>query len=327
MADQVKYILTKEDENLYIKELLQRRLLFSSRLRRKLKAEGGVTLNGEPVRLRAKGREGDVLCVSWPEENSYFEPEDIPLGVPYEDGDLLVVDKPAGIVVHPTKNFQNGTLANALAYRMKEQGVNYKIRFVNRLDMNTSGLVIVAKNAHAQDFLSHEMAHDRVFTQYLALVYGEIAKDGTIDAPIDKDPCHVARRMVRADGYPSVTHYHVLRSFAAGELPGAPCEAPCTLLAIKLDTGRTHQIRVHLTHIGHPIVGDDLYAPVCGYDPPYPVPRQLLHAARLCFIHPQSGEPVDVFASLPEDMRNLIGEVAAIASESYLKVDIFRRIK
>ncbi len=320
MSEDIRYVLTKEDEDLYIKELLQRRLLFSSRLRRKLKMSGSVTLNGRPARLRDRGREGDVLCVSWPEEQSYFEPEPFELDIPFEDDDLLLVNKPAGMVVHPTKNFQSGTLANALAFRMNEDHVNYKIRFVNRLDMNTSGLVIVAKNAHAQDFLSRQMEKNAVFKQYLALVYGDIAQDGLVDAPIAKDPDHVARRAVREDGYASVTHYRVLRRFASGELPGAPGSCPCTLLALKLETGRTHQIRVHMTYIGHPIVGDDLYAPVCGFDPPYPIGRQALHAARLVFRHPQGGL-VKAFAPLPADLRTLLGEEAAAAAEAELSVD------
>ena len=299
MAD-IRYTLTKEDENLYIKELLRRRLLFSSRLVRKIKVEGEVFLNDKPAKLMYKGKEGDVLRAVYPEEESYFEPQNIPVEIPYEDDDLLIVNKPAGLIVHPTKNFQDGTLANAIAWHIRERGDSYKLRFVNRLDMYTSGLVIVAKNAHCQDFLSHEMDADRVIKKYLAVVNGKVSEDGTVDAPIDKDPDHVARRIVTPDGYPSVTHYKVLENFGDAY----------TLLELKLDTGRTHQIRVHMTHIGHPIAGDELYGPVCGYDElPEDMPRQALHAAHLEFTHPVSGKTVAVDAPLPKDMEAFLTRV------------------
>ena len=249
MAD-ISYVLTKEDEQYYIKELLRKRLLFSSRLVRKIKVEGEVFLNDKPAKLLYKGKAGDVLRAVYPEEESYFEPENIPIEIAYEDDDLLVVNKPAGLIVHPTKNFQEGTLANAIAWHIQERGEHYKLRFVNRLDMNTSGLVIVAKNPHCQDFLMHEMDANRVRKIYKAVVYGNVAEEGfegTVDAPIDKDPNHVARRIVTESGYPSVTHYKVLENYNG-----------YSLLELKLDTGRTHQIRVHMTHLGHPVAGDDL---------------------------------------------------------------------
>ncbi|MCQ2561778.1 MAG: RluA family pseudouridine synthase, partial [Clostridia bacterium] len=205
MSEDINYILTTEDEGLYIKEILQRRFDFSSRLMRKIKVSGNIILNGMPARLRDKGIPGDSLLVSFPEETSYFEPENIPLDVVYEDKDLLIVNKQPWLVVHPTKNYQSGTLANALAWKLKEENVNYKIRFVNRLDRDTSGLVIVAKNAHCQDFLSAESEKNRTVKKYKAIVHGIVEKDLVIDEPIDKDPNHKARRMVRPDGYPSVT--------------------------------------------------------------------------------------------------------------------------
>lgn len=294
---EIRYTLTKEDEGLYIKELLRRRLLFSSRLVKKIKVEGEVFLNDKPAKILYKGKCGDVLRAVYPEEESYFEPQNIPIEIPYEDEDLLVVNKPAGLIVHPTKNFQDGTLANAISWHINERGDHYKLRFVNRLDMNTSGLVIVAKNAHAQDFLSHEMDADRVVKKYLAVVYGKISESGTVNAPIDKDPNHVARRMVTPTGYPSVTHYSLLENFGD----------EYSLLELKLDTGRTHQIRVHMTYLGHPIAGDDLYGPVCGYNElPEDMQRQALHAAHLEFTHPVSGKLISVDAPLPYDMQQFI---------------------
>lgn len=306
MDSKLIYNLKAEDEALYIKELLQRRFHFSSRLIRKLKIQGGVFVNGKPARLNERGRAGDVLGVVYPEETSYFEPEDIPVAVVYEDDDLLVVNKQPGLVVHPTKNYQSGTLANALTNHMKNNGQTYKIRFVNRLDRDTSGLIIIAKNSHCQDFLVHEMEDNAIVKQYLAIVHGIVREDeGTIDLPIDKDSDHVARRKVTQEGYPSVTHFKVLERFAPGpadgSLPGY------SLLQVKLDTGRTHQIRVHLTHSGHPILGDELYGQLYGYSTiPDWMPRQALHAAELEFRQPATGAWLKVKADLPRDMEHCL---------------------
>ena len=302
MAESARYLLTAEDEGLYMREILQRRLSFSGRLIKKIKYDGRLLLDGKPVKLRDKGMRGQLLEAVYPEEASYFEPEDIPVDVVYEDSDLLIVNKQPGIVVHPTKGYQTGTLANALANLLKDREESFKIRFVNRLDRDTSGLVIVAKNAHAQDFLSSEMEKDRVVKIYYAIVHGIVEEDGVVDAPIDKDPDHAARRHVTPLGYPSVTHYTVVERFPApsgttGRLDGY------TLLKLRLDTGRTHQIRVHMTYIGHPLVGDELYGQLYGYDvPPDWMPRQALHAASLELVQPVSGALVRALAPMPADM-------------------------
>lgn len=293
----VSYTLTKEDEELYIKEILQRRLLFSSRLIRRLKVnEGTLTLDGKAVRLRERGREGQILICNYPEETSYFEPENIPLDVAYEDDDLLVINKQPFITVHPTKNYREHTLANAISYYIREKGDTYKLRFVNRLDRDTSGLLIVAKNPHAQDFLNHEMEFDRVIKKYYAIVHGRIDEDGTVDQPIGKNPDHVARRMVREDGAPSVTHYKILGH--GKEEDGQDV----TLLSLKLDTGRTHQIRVHMDWLGHTLYGDDLYG-----SPAFPEKfgRQALHAYSLTFTHPKTGETINIETKMPKDMEDL----------------------
>jgi len=313
----INYTTTIEDEGLYVKEVMQRRLKFSSRLMRKLKlSDGALTLDGKNVRIRDRVTAGQLLCVAYPEETSYFEPENIPLDVVCEDEDLLLVNKQPGIVVHPTKNYQNGTLANALVWRMNEQGISYKPRFVNRLDRDTSGLVIVGKNSHTQDYLMHEMEADRVEKTYVAIVHGiagPVGFEGTVDAPIDKDPNHVARRHVTPTGYPSVTHYKVLAvsDFDAGQ--GGQCRG-YSLLQLRLETGRTHQIRVHMTHLGHPLVGDELYGQLYGYSEiPAWMPRQALHARQLRFRHPADNRLVEARAPLPEDMMNCI---------SYLELDV-----
>lgn len=295
-----KYIVTKEDEGRYVKEILNLRMQLSSRLLKKIKVSGDILLNGKHVNVRARVYEGDEVRAVYPDEQSYFEPQDIPLDVVYEDEDLLIVNKQAGLIVHPTYNFPDGTLANALAFRMKERGEVYKLRFVNRLDMYTSGLIIIAKNAHCQDFISNEMKENRVIKKYKAIVHGIMPDSGTIDKPIDKDPNHIARRIVTPTGYPSVTHFKTEKIFpdaVYGAIRGF------SLVDLKLDTGRTHQIRVHLTDMGHPLVGDELYAQLYGYDVnPEWMPRQALHSYYLEFEHPRDGHIVRAEAELPSDM-------------------------
>ena len=318
MENAISYVWTKEDEDLYVKEVLQRRFAVSSRLMRKIKTSGQIALDGHAARLRDKGRTGQTLTVAFPEESSYFEPEDIPLDVVYEDSDLLVVNKQPFLVVHPTKNYQSGTLANALAYRLQEKGERWKIRFINRLDRDTSGLVLVAKNGHAQDAVSSQMEKGTTVKKYLALVHGLFEEpDGRVDLPIDKDPDHKARRMVKEDGYPSTTLYKVLQSWDVPDL--GPDFSPWTgekriggysLVELTLLTGRTHQIRVHMTHLGHPIAGDELYGQLYGYEAETDVlGRQALHACSLKLAQPMTGEPIELKTAMPADMAECIERI------------------
>ncbi len=318
MANDITYRLTEADEGLYVKEVLQRRFSLSSRLMRKIKISGQIALDGQKARLRDKGRSGQMLTVSFPKESSYFDPENIPLDVVYEDDDLLVVNKQPFLVVHPTKNYQSGTLANALAYRLQERGESWKIRFINRLDRDTSGLVLVAKNGHAQDAVSAQMEQGTTEKKYLALVHGLFEEtEGRIDAPIDKDPDHKARRMVREDGYPSVTLYKVLDSWNVPDLgpdftpwQGAKRIDGYSLVELTLLTGRTHQIRVHLTHLGHPIAGDELYGQLFGYEAGTDVlNRQALHAYSLRLKQPLTGGPIHLQTPMPDDIKACIERI------------------
>ena len=318
MENAITYVWTKEDEGLYVKEVLQRRFAVSSRLMRKIKVSGQIALDGRAARLRDKGRTGQTLTVAFPEESSYFEPEDIPLDVVYEDSDLLVVNKQPFLVVHPTKNYQSGTLANALAYRLRENGERWKIRFINRLDRDTSGLVLVAKNGHAQDAVSSQMEKGTTVKKYLALVHGLFEEpEGRIDLPIDKDPDHKARRTVREDGYPSTTLYKVLQSWDVPDLGpdfkpwnGEKRIEGYSLVELTLLTGRTHQIRVHMTHLGHPIAGDELYGQLYGYEAGTDVlDRQALHACSLKLAQPMTGEPIELKTAMPADMAECIERI------------------
>ncbi len=318
METAITYEWTAEDEGLYVKEVLQRRFAVSSRLMRKIKVSGQIALDGRPARLRDKGTLGQILTVAFPEESSYFEPEDIPLDVVYEDSDLLVVNKQPFLVVHPTKNYQNGTLANALAYRLQQRSERWKIRFINRLDRDTSGLVLVAKNGHAQDAVSSQMEKGTTVKKYLALVHGLFEEpEGRIDLPIDKDPDHKARRMVREDGYLSTTVYKVLKNWDVPDL--GPDFGPWSgdrriggysLVELTLLTGRTHQIRVHMTHLGHPIAGDELYGQLYGYEAGTDVlDRQALHAYSLRLAQPMTGETIELKTAMPADMAECIERI------------------
>lgn len=317
------YKVTAADGQMTVRMILKKRLGFSSRLVAKIKREGTVTRNGVEVRLFADVIEGDVIDVKIPEERCYFEPQDIPIEAVYEDEDILIINKQPGVVVHPTRGHPTGTISNGLMKRMEERGEFFKIRFVNRLDRDTSGLLIVAKNSHSQDMLIKEMKSDRVDKRYAAIVHGIIKEDsGTIDLPIGRKNEGDIRRCVMEEGYPSVTHYKVIERFP---------KAGLSFVELRLETGRTHQIRVHMSYIGHALVGDTLYGMAAenfgekgsdintngaGLDAGRRgetltpdadlIDRQALHARSLKFRLPVSGEELLAEAALPQDMQTLL---------------------
>ncbi len=319
------YTVKESDKGLTVSELLRRNFHFSSRLLTKIKKQELAKLNDIPVRGWMTPCAGDKLTVTLPEETSDFPPEDIPISVIFEDDDLLIINKQPGIVVHPTKGKPCHTIANGLMKKIIDEGSCYKIRFANRLDMNTSGLLIVAKNGFVQDRLIHQMKAGITEKKYLAVLDGIIEEDqGTVEAPIGRpDPNEVERWILPADrgGFESVTHYRVLKRFPAGY----------TLAEISLETGRTHQIRVHMASIGHPVTGDHLYN---NGDPflyrklhgdfrriegeyekstsDY-IERQALHAYHLSFIHPITGEKLTLKAPLPDDMKALIKTICSVS--------------
>ncbi len=296
--DQSKFelIIKENEKELPVKELLKRNFGFSTRLMTKLKVNDLVYLNGVPVKMYQKGNPGDRITVFLPKEKSEFEPENIPISVVYEDDDLLIINKQPGYVVHPTKGHPCHTMANGIMNYMLTQQKHYKIRFINRLDMDTSGLLAVAKNSHCQDDMSRQMSENGVTKKYIAVVKGVITEEeGTVDLPIDREHEDHVKRAVLKDGYPSVTHYRVLERFEKGY----------TLVELVLETGRTHQIRVHMSHIGHPIVGDVLY----GEASVWLIERQALHARYLSFRHPVNGYFMELEAPLPDDMTTLLEKI------------------
>lgn len=288
------YIAQKKDEGLQIKEILIRRLNFSSRFLRKLKNSNGITKNNMPVFMNVLVEEGDVIHVLFPEEMSNFEPEDIPIETVYEDENLLIINKQPGIVVHPTKGHPNGTIANALVHYMEKKREIFKIRFVNRLDRDTSGLLIIGKNAFVQEELSQQMAENLVTKKYIAIVEGILEKnEDIIHKPIKKNPGEMVR-IISEEGQASITEYKVIQRLGS----------EYTVVELILRTGRTHQIRVHMSSLGHPVVGDELY----GIENKSSMRRQALHAEYLSFIHPVHKNPMEVRAKLPYDMQKLIIE-------------------
>lgn len=275
---------------------------------------GLVRLEGRPARAAQRVRAGERVEVAPPEpEPAAARPEAIPLEVVHEDADLLVIDKPRGLVVHPAPGHPGGTLVNAVLARCPDlAAINDVVRpgIVHRLDKDTTGLLVVAKNAGAYASLSGQLKERAVRREYLALVHGQPRDEGTVEAPIGRHPTDRKRMAVVERGRPAVTRYRVLERF-----PSPPGRAPgggggrgggYALLAVRLETGRTHQIRVHMAHIGHPVAGDPLYGagPRGRRDAPdrfLGLAGQALHAGRLAFRHPRTGAWVEFSAPPPED--------------------------
>ncbi len=262
---------------------------------------GNVLVNGQPAGVRDKVWGGESITV-FPEPDAAAgpdEPEDIPLDIVFEDPAIIIINKPAGLVVHPGNGNHKGTLLNALLHHTAGAADLPRAGIVHRLDKDTSGLMVVAKTLKAHTDLVRQMHGRSVKREYLAVVQGEIDGAGTVDAPLARDPIVRTRRTVHPLGKPAITHYAVEERF-----PSA------TLLRCSLETGRTHQIRVHMKHIGHPLVGDKTYSNV-RRGRAMAFPRQALHAARLALNHPYTGERMEWEAPLPEDMESLLSLMRA----------------
>mgnify|MGYP000849357473 FL=1 len=287
------HTVTQDEVGLSINQIIKANFKFSSRFKTKMKYQQLVDLNDIQTPGFKKPEEGDVISIRLPQETSDFLVEDIPVIVLYEDDDLMFINKQPGIIVHPTKGHPHHTIANGIMKYMQDHDQSYKIRFANRIDMDTSGIVIVAKNANAQNDISHQMRSNTVHKQYIAIVNGIINEDEfTVHAPIGRPREESIKRTVLEEGgKDAITDVRVLERFTNN-----------TLVEVTLHTGRTHQIRVHLKHVGHPITGDRLY----GGDAPGLMERQALHAAQMTVRHPMTKEKLTVEASLPEDMKNCL---------------------
>lgn len=254
---------------------------------------GSILLNNAPVLMKTTMKEGDELTVILKEQKTseHIPPVPLPLHIIYEDEDILVLNKPADMPIHPSMDNYENTLGNAVAFYYKNQ-MPFVYRCVNRLDRDTSGLTIVAKNQISAGILSQMISRREIKREYLAISgKSNLPESGTIDAPIARKEASVIERIVDfSTGEPAVTHY---RAIATNK------ERNLSLLLLHLDTGRTHQIRVHMKHIGAPLIGDYLYNPDMTY-----IHRQALHSYRLTFLHPITKEPMQFIAPVPDDMQN-----------------------
>lgn len=264
----------------------------------KLLKDGGVQVGGRPVKANYRVKENDLITFRIPEA---VEPdilaEDIPLAILYEDEDVLVVDKPKGMVVHPAPGHYSGTLVNAVLFHCRGQlsGINGVLRpgIVHRIDRDTTGSVIVCKNDCAHRDIARQLKEHSINRRYTAIVCGRLKdREGTIEGAIGRDKKDRKKMAVCPEGKPAVTHYKVLQEFA-----------DYTYVECALETGRTHQIRVHMASIGHPLLGDEVYGHKCSR---YKLQGQCLHAKTLGFVHPGTGKYIEVDAPLPDYLKHLL---------------------
>ena len=262
--------------------------------------EGMVLVEGKPQKPGYRVKKGDIIHIQIPDTQEIgLVPQDLPLNIVYQDNDVAVIDKPQGMVVHPAHGHWQGTLVNALLYQVKDlSGINGELRpgIVHRLDKDTSGLLVVAKNDRAHRSLAEQIKNRRARREYVAVVHGVIKESsGTIDAPIGRSTQDRKKMAVVKEGRPAITHYTVLRRFHS-----------FTLVRVRLETGRTHQIRVHFSYIGHPVVGDKVYGPSKSR---FNLQGQALHACYLAFFHPTTGELLEFTSPLPAYFQELLSQL------------------
>lgn len=256
------------------------------------RGEDGILVNGKREHVNYILKHGDKVTLTMREAGSLnIEPVGTELDIVYEDEDLIIVNKPPHMPTHPSAGHHGDTLANGLAYYFKNKGEERVFRAVNRLDKDTSGLMAVAKNKYAHARLCDEIADGTLRRRYAAIVCGDIAEDGVVDAPIGRAADSAIKREVRADGQTALTHYKVIKRL--GEY---------TMLELELETGRTHQIRAHMAHLGHPLLGDWLY----GEEDKELFARQALHSRFISLIQPVSGKLLEFEAEFAEDMRKFV---------------------
>jgi 23S rRNA pseudouridine1911/1915/1917 synthase len=300
----LEYVVPPEEEGFVLRTILQKRMMISRKLLSRLKmTEQGITVNGERKYIDIKVKAGDLVAVRMvQEESDDIMPQDLPLHILHEDEELLVLNKEAGMIVHPTHGHYLNTIANGVVYYWQQRGVQYRFRPIHRLDQETSGTLAIAKNPYVHQQISEQMIAHEVKKEYVALVHGVVSSDaGTIHEPIDRDPESPHIRIVTPSGYDAVTHYRIEQRFAKA-----------TLVRLWLETGRTHQIRVHMKHLGHPLLGDKMYVREnADLSKPEPIDRQALHAATLGFTHPATKQWTEFHAPLPEDMAECIRRLEA----------------
>ncbi len=277
-----------KEENKLKSELLDK-MNISVRMLCSIKKEKSVTVNGKYVPMHTMVCGTDIIKIELPHESNEYEAQQMGIEVLYEDFDLLVVEKPFGMVVHPTRNHLENTMLNALKYYFDENGIKSKVRFVNRLDRDTSGILIVAKNAYAHSVLTKDTSMWEMHKKYIAVVEGKLDESGTIRLPIIKSEDGI-RRMVDENGQECVTHYRTIKS-----------NERASFVELERETGRTHQIRVHMSAIGHPLFGDELYGGNMDF-----IERQALHCIELGFYSPRLEKEIRVKTKLHDDITELL---------------------
>lgn len=289
----LNYHITEDANSLRTEQYLRRRGFSYQNLTQLKKMPESILINGVWSYMRTPLHSGDILTVHIRETESSpnIPPVELPLDIVYEDEDIVVVNKPAGMPVHPSLNNYRNSLANALMYYYQQQGKPFIFRCTNRLDRDTSGLTVIAKHMVSSSILSSMTVRHEIEREYLAVVRGSVVpSSGTIDAPIGRTGSSLIERKIDFEhGERAVTHYHVVKE-----------ENGHSLVSLILETGRTHQIRVHMQYIGFPLVGDYLYNPDMEY-----IQRQALHSCRLSFRHPITGKHIEFTADLPEDMDRI----------------------
>ena len=293
----LEYEIPSEYDGENITTVLKQHFKISTNLIKDLKKyKEGIQVNGEHKRVVDLAAKGDILKITIRDNASEnIVPTDIPLDIVYEDEDVLVINKLPNMPTHPSMGNYENSLANGVMYYYKSKGEERVFRAVNRLDKDTSGLMAVAKNSYIHARLGEEIQKKELKRKYMCIVCGDVERDGTVDAPIRRADGSVINRIVAPDGQRAVTHYRVIKRY--GEY---------TLLEMKLETGRTHQIRVHMAYIGHPLVGDWLY----GTEDHNIAKRQMLHSCYLCFTHPITGQIMDFKDEMAEDMRAFIEKLS-----------------
>lgn len=287
------YTISTEYDGFQIDKFLQAQGYSSANITAIKKMPNNVVIDGEWVHMNRKLKAGEVLTVNITEEESSekIPAIEMPLDIVYEDEDIIVVNKPAGLPIHPSLNHYEDSLANGLAYYFEQQGKPFIFRCANRLDKNTSGLTVIAKHLVSANILSTAVKNREFHREYYAIVRGTLEQsEGTIDAPIGRvDDSIITRQVDFENGEHAVTHYKVI-----DEKNGH------SLISIHLETGRTHQIRVHFKHIGHPLIGDHLYNPDFEY-----MQRQALHSHKITFLHPITKKEMEFIAAIPGDMATI----------------------
>ena len=290
----MEWKISLEYQGLTIREYLQTIHSFSKRFIIAIKFDGGrITVNGQQETVRYQLAVGDLLVIQFPPEKkgNYMTPEEMPLTIFYEDSDIIILDKPAGIATIPSPHIQTGTVANGLLAYYARKDIPYTIHTVTRLDRGTSGLLLIAKHRYSHSLLATSQLAGEVKRKYKAIVEGKLVdKQGVINAPIGRKPGSIIERTVVETGRKAITHYNVEAE-----------NQTHSLVDIELETGRTHQIRVHFSHIGHPLAGDDLYGGSANI-----INRQALHCYELSFKHPTTKKKVSYQLGIPSDMRQLV---------------------